>query len=221
MRRLPSTAGRRRPARPPSAPRPRARPLAQAVRRAQLLACALAVSAERGLGNARHSDVARRAKVAVPTVFHYFETREALARAVITEVERFLFEDIVSPFRDSVTGAPEALAGMLLAFADAIDTHPEHVRVWLDWSTAVRAGYWPAYLAFHSRAMVEVGRMIDRGKRDGSLHDRLRTDDEARVVIGLAHLIAHMKFAGNDAATIARTVRSLVDGYLTRPARSR
>jgi hypothetical protein len=82
-----------------------------------------------------------------------------------------------------------------------------------------RAGYWPAYLEFHAHAhaMAVVGRMIERGKRDGSLHDRLRTTDEARVVIGLAHLIAHMKFAGNDARTIARTVRSLVDGYLTRP----
>ena len=129
----------------------------------------------------------------------------------------FGFEDIVAPQRAAEVPAPAALSGMLLAFAAAIDTHPDHTRVWLDWSTAVRAGYWPAYLEFHARAMAVVGRMIERGKREGSLHDRLRTADEARVVIGLAHLIAHMKFAGNDARTIARTVRSLVDGYLTRP----
>ena len=52
-------------------------------RRAQLLEIAIDVFAERGLGAARHAEIAERAGVAVSTVFAYFETREALVDAVL------------------------------------------------------------------------------------------------------------------------------------------
>lgn len=194
--------------------RPRARPMARAERRAQILACALAETAARGLGHARHSDVARAAGVAVPTVFHYFRTREDLAASVIAEVERLLFEDIVEPCFASAASAPEALTGILLAFADAIDTHPDHVRVWLGWSTAVDGAFWPDYLRFYARALEYVGDRIEAGKREGTLDPRLDTGDEARVIVGLAHVIAQMKFANQARAAIERTVRFVVDGYV-------
>lgn len=188
--------------------------MARAERRAQILACALTESAARGLGHARHSDVARAAGVAVPTVFHYFRTREELATAVIAEVERLLFEAIVEPCFAAAASAPDALTGILLAFADAIDTHPDHVRVWLGWSTAVDGAWWPAYLRFYERAIGTVSDRIEAGKREGSLDPRLDTGDEARVVVGLAHMIAQMKFANQTRETIERTVRFIVEGYL-------
>ncbi len=200
---------------PAVAPRPRAPRMASAARRRQILMCALTESAERGLGHARHSDVARAAGVAVPTVFHYFKTRAALAEAVIDEVQRLLFDDIVAPCFARDIPAPEALIAILLAFADAIDTDPDQIRVWLGWSSAVHGDYWPAYLAFHRRAMREVSRKIEAGKRAGTLSPALNTEDEARVVIGLAHMIAQMKFAGNERPAIERTVRFLIEGYLS------
>ncbi len=190
--------------------------MASAERRGQILGYAIAESAERGLGHARHSDVARAAGVAVPTVFHYFRTRADLAEAVIAEVERLLFADIVAPHFAAAVPAPAALTGILLAFADAIDTHPDYIRVWLGWSTAVRGEYWPAYLRFHQRAMRDVSAKIEEGKRAGTLSADLDTEDEARVIIGLAHMIAQMKFAGNERTAVERTVRSLIEGYLSR-----
>ena len=188
--------------------------MASSERREQILACALAQTAERGLAHARHSDVAARAEVAVPTVFHYFKTRADLAAAVLGEVERLLFQDIVEPCFAATATAPEALTAILLAFADAIDSHPDHIRIWLAWSTAVRGEYWAAYLGFHQRAMRYVMDKIEQGKREGSLRAALDTEDEARVVVGLAHMIAHMKFAGHTRPAIERTVGSLVEGYL-------
>ena len=205
--------GDQQPARPE---RPRARPMNAEARRRQLLARAVAETANTGLGHARHTDIAAAAGVSVPTVFHYFPTREDLADAVLDEVRRFLLDEIVADRQERDAPANELLAEILLAFATAIETHPDYVRVWLDWSTAVRAEYWPSYLRFHTRAMDLIGAIIDRGKREGVLNTQLDTNDEARVFIGIGHMVAHMKFAGNDAETIARTVRSFVEAYLMR-----
>lgn len=187
-----------------------------AARRQQLLALALAETAETGLGHARHTDIAAAAGVSVPTVFHYFPTREDLANAVLDEVTRFLLDEIVARGMRRDAPANELLVDILLAFAAAIETSPDAIRVWLDWSTAVRAKYWPSYLEFHRRAMALIGTLIDRGKCERVLDTQLETEDEARVFIGIGHMVAHMKFAGNDEDTIERTVRSFVDAYLMR-----
>jgi TetR/AcrR family hemagglutinin/protease transcriptional regulator len=60
------------------------------LRQAQLLACAMKVFARLGIGRAVHADVAREARVSVPTVFSYFPTGDALKIAVVTEIDRFL-----------------------------------------------------------------------------------------------------------------------------------
>src|SRR2546425_9656361 len=72
--------------------RRRAHPLDKAERRALLLQCAMRVFARRGIGAAHHAEVAREAKVSVPTGFFYFPTREALVNAVLEEVARFFIE---------------------------------------------------------------------------------------------------------------------------------
>ncbi|HEY2487591.1 MAG TPA: helix-turn-helix domain-containing protein, partial [Candidatus Binataceae bacterium] len=66
----------------------RARALDQNERRTLLLRCALCVFARRGIGAARHAEIAREAKVSVPAVFFYFPTRQALVSAVLDEVAR-------------------------------------------------------------------------------------------------------------------------------------
>lgn len=187
-----------------------------AARRQQLIALAVSESADTGLGHARHTDIAAAAGVSVPTVFHYFPTRDDLANAVLDEVTRFLLDEIVEHETRRDAPANELLTDILLAFAAAIDRSPDTVRVWLDWSTAVRAKYWQSYLEFHRQAMALIGTTIDRGKREGILDTQLETEDEARVFIGIGHMVAHMKFAGNDEKTISRTVRSFVDTYLMR-----
>jgi len=70
----------------------RAPALDKSERRALLLRCAICVFARRGLGGARHAEIAREAKVSVPTVFFYFPTRDALVGAVLDEVARFFTE---------------------------------------------------------------------------------------------------------------------------------
>ena len=118
--------------------RPRAARLAPAVRRAGLLQTALAVFSEKGLDAARLTDLAHAAGVALPTVLHYFPSREALLAEVLEEVSRFLLEDLLAATAREALPAPEAIAQILLRFCDAIDSHPEHVRIWLVWSVDLR-----------------------------------------------------------------------------------
>jgi TetR/AcrR family hemagglutinin/protease transcriptional regulator len=196
--------------------RVRASRLSPVARKEQLLQCALQVFAERGLGEGRHTELAEVAEVAVPTTFHYFPTRELLLQAALDEVSRFLMEDIVKPHLDSGEAAPESIKKILLSFTDAIDRHPHHIRVWLEWSSSVRDGMWDLYLVFYKKAIKAIQRILKRGQRAGEFHAEVDTSDAARIIVGLAHMITQMRFAGNSRATVEHTVDSLLHGYLMR-----
>ena len=85
-RKKPGAAGGGGSARPTTAAAPRRRRLAPEARRAELMAVAIEVFARRGLGEARHAEIAAEAGVSVPTVFVYFPTRDALVHAVLDHV---------------------------------------------------------------------------------------------------------------------------------------
>lgn len=199
-------------ARPPSARR-----LAPDARRAQLLACALKVFARRGLGAARHAEVAAEAGMSVPTVFVYFPTREALVQAVLDEVGRLIHDDVLKPLQREEVPAPAVLRQSALAFAEAIDRYPDHARVWLDWSTSVRDELWPRYLAFQDRVQALLLTTTLRGKAEGSLPADLDAEDAVRLLIGSAYMIAQMKLTGTDTARVRHFIESLVEGFLFRP----
>lgn len=190
--------------------------MAPTARREQLLACALRSFAAKGLGETRHTDLAQLAGVALPTTFHYYPTRTELTEAVLAEVSRFLIEDIVAPHFESTTPAPQAIEQILMDFCDAIDTHPDHVRVWLEWSVALREGLWEHYLVFYRRALDGIGRLLARGTAEGSIAPGLELDDAARVIVGLAHMIVQMRCSGSTREQVVQTVHSLIHGYLQR-----
>lgn len=175
------------------------------------------VFARRGLGAARHAEVAEVAGMSVATVFVYFPTRELLVRAVLDEVARFIHDDVLVPIQRDTVSAPEVLRESAAAFADSIDRHPDHARVWLDWSTAVRDDVWPLYLEFQERIQTLLVSTTERGKREGSLSADLDSEDAARLLIGAAYMIAQMKIAEIDSARVRHFIESLVAGFLFRP----
>lgn len=183
-------------------------------RREQLTRCAVETFASRGLNAASHSDLARVAEVALPTVFHYFQSRDDLVEAVLSEVSRFLLDEILQPHVDSDTPAPDAIETVLMTFCNAIDDHPHHVQVWLEWSVGVRSGPWEAYLLFYERALEGIGAILARGVAEGSFAADLDVSDAARVVVGLAHMIVQMRFSGAGRDQVVHTVHSLVRRYM-------
>ncbi len=164
-------------------------------RRAQLTHCAVAALAEHGVARATHSHVAERAGVSVSAVHSYFRTRDDLVSAALGEVEAYLLE-IVS---DSLGGSRpvyDALVLLATRFAQDAREKPDVIKVWLDWSTGVRADVWPRYLAVLDRLHEMAQKVFARGKREGLLADGLNLRAAARLYIGGGHTVALMQFAG-------------------------
>jgi TetR/AcrR family transcriptional regulator, hemagglutinin/protease regulatory protein len=191
-----------------SSGRRRAARLAPGVRRAHLLACALRVFAARGLGAARPADVAAEAGVALPTVFHYFATREALVDAVLHAVERTL-GDVVERVARRRDPAPVRLAGIARAFAHTVDRQAAAARVWLDWSTAAGGELWPRYLAYYDRIHAVLAATIRRGQQAGELRGDVPAADAARLFIASAYVIMQMKLRGRPRVEVDRLLETL------------
>jgi TetR/AcrR family transcriptional regulator, hemagglutinin/protease regulatory protein len=186
----------------------RARRLDPSQRRPQLLQCALRVFARRGLGGARHAEIAREAKVSVPTVFFYFPSREALVKAVLDEVARFL-TDMTVEIHSLPKPAPEIVLAHAKAFADSVDTHPDYARVWLDWSTAMREEIWPLYLDFQENIVGIIANTIRKWQRANGRPEE-EAEDDARLIVGSAHMIAQMKFTRCAPEKLDHFLRTLV-----------
>lgn len=206
----------RRPRRP--GPRPRARRLDPAERRAGLLDCALRVFARRGIAAGRHAEVAREAGVSVSATFVYFPSRTALVEAVLDEVARFLLE-MAEQIHRRDDPADRLVLAHARAFAESVDTHPDHARVWLDWSTAIGSPFWARYLEFQDRMLQEVARTLERGRREGSLAADVDPTEDARLLIGAAHMVAQMKFTRSPPESVDRFLRTLARATMGLPLR--
>ena len=198
--------------RKPATKRARARRLDPSERRPQLLQCAIRVFARRGLGGAHHAEISREARVSIPTVFFYFPTREVLVMAVLDEVARFL-TDMTVRIHSGGGPAPQIVLAHAKAFADSVETHPDYARVWLDWSTAIREGIWPHYLEFQERIVAIIADTIRRWRLEHAMIDE-EAEDDARLIVGSAHMIAQMKFTRCPADKVDRFLRTLVRSTL-------
>lgn len=190
------------------AKRRRARPLERPERRALLLQSAIHVFAERGLGGARHSQVARQAKVSVPTVFFYFPTHEALVREVLEEVARFFLE-MTERVHNTRQPAPEIVVEHGRVFADAMVTHPDYARVLLEWSTALRDEVWPLYLQFHEKNIRIIARTIRRWRMETGSQRDPEAEDDARVIAATGYVLVQMKMAKLPDSRIDRFLQTL------------
>lgn len=171
--------------------------LSPEARRAQLLECAIAAFAEHGLARATHSHVAKRAGVSVPAVHSYFRTRDDLVTAVLDEVAAFLLKLNAETLSNSQLSVREALELLATRFAREALEKPDIIKVWLDWSTGVRADIWPRYMTVLDRLHGIAQKVFARGKREGVLSPDLNPKAAARVYLGAAHMVALMQFSGS------------------------
>ena len=172
-------------------------------RRAQLLAIAVDVFAERGLGAARHAEIAERAGVAVSTVFVYFPTREKLVQDVLDELARFFLGLL-----EQVHGQEKPCVEILREFGDnlsrMLETHRSHVLLWLEWGAAVREDVWPAYREFTERAVAITRRTLERGQREGSVAAGADCESLARLFASSSQSIARLQLGDVDPETTHR-----------------
>lgn len=192
-----------------AATKPARRRLSRDERRAELLECAIRVFARRGIGGARHAEIAEEAGVSVATTFVYFPTRNDLVRDVLGEVARTYF-DMSSDLHDSTEPVPAVLVKHAASFAESIKTHPDHACVWLNWSTAVRDDTWELYLEFQQEMIERIAATIQRGIDEGSIASNVDPAETARLCIAGAHMIAQLELTNGPRETIDRFIRTLI-----------
>jgi TetR/AcrR family hemagglutinin/protease transcriptional regulator len=189
--------------------RRRAHPLDKAERRAMLLQCAMRVFAHRGIGAAHHAEIAREGRVSVPAVFFYFPTRKALVNTVLEEVARFFTEMAVTAHGKGGP-APAIVLAHMRAFADAVDTHPDHTRVLLEWSTALRDEVWPLFLRFQETVIATIAQTICRWHAESESDRDPEAEDDARVIAATGYVLVQMKVAKLPNSRIERFLHTLV-----------
>lgn len=217
-RKKPGSASGGASARPATGAAPRRRRLAPEARRAELMAVAIEVFARRGLGEARHAEIAAEAGVSVPTVFVYFPTRDALVHAVLDHVASFLME-MGAAIHAGKGPADAILLEHLRTFAESVRSAPATARVWLDWSTAVREKVWPRYMELLNAILAMVRTTLERGQREGSISAGTDPEDQARLLVGSAHMLALMQFSGAPPEKLEHFFTTLMDAVVgPRPA---
>ena len=178
-----------------------------------MLECAIAAFAEHGVARATHSHVAERAGVSVSAVHSYFHTREDLVAGVLGAIEDYLI-DIVSTSLGGPKTVQEALMALAIRFADDARQKPDVIKVWLDWSTGVRADVWPRYIEVLDRLHAFAQKVLARGKREGLLPEALNVKAAARLYIGGGYTVALMQIAGVGRRELDAVIDQLIRGVM-------
>lgn len=193
--------------------RARARRLPPADRKQQLLACAIRAFAERGLERAGHADVARLAAVSPPTVFSYFRTRADLVDGVLMAVAAY-YDRMADRFHGGDRPAPYALLEHAVAFATSMESDPDHARVLLEWSTAIRNPVWPRFLHFQRGIIERCEQTIRRGQFDGTISRDIEPDTSALMIVSSSWMVIQMRFMHWPAERVHRFMLAQLRGAL-------
>jgi len=197
----------------PLSPPKRAPKLAPEKRRAQLIDCAAKIFAVNGIGGSRRADVAKEAKVSVPTIYAYFDTRDSLTRAVLERVDARLTE-IVWGAADQREGAFSKILEVTKAFSNNVDEEPDIMKIWLDWSTAFDDATWPLYENFQKRVAALFCEIIRDGQKTGDVSPDINPEIAAYMVIAGGHMMVQMRLAEKPPVDINAFLNKLVAGAL-------
>jgi AcrR family transcriptional regulator len=178
--------------------------------REALIAAARALFAERGFAAVGTEEIVRTARLTRGALYHHFQNKEDLFRAVYEEVERGLVEQIAATAM-SATNPFEALRAGARAFLEACED-PAVQRIalidapsvlgWEQWrEIGMRYGF--GLVQTTLEAAMDAG-MIERQPVRPLAHLLLGSIDEAGMLVARA----------NDGGETKREVSAAVDRYL-------
>lgn len=175
-------------------------------RRQQLLVAAIDLFAERGLGEAKHADIARRVKTSIPTTFVYFPTREDLLADVGDEIGLFflgVFDGVIA----EKGHAPDVLKQLAARMMMAMDSHPSYIRVWLGWSTRFDTVTRAQYLKYQEKYLSRLSELLWASEDNVSQENR----DDARILLSATQALALMKIDGEPNEKIERFTEHTIE----------
>ncbi|MEH6611656.1 MAG: helix-turn-helix domain-containing protein [Halioglobus sp.] len=162
-------------------------------RRKQLLRAGVESFACKGIDGTKHADLARSCKVAVPTVFSYFNNRVELVNAILQEVGSSILKNVIEPAQalpDQSARLP-ATASFYIEYAGR---EPDYVKVWLMWSMHFAPDIQVQFRKFENRLISAMAEIIQPGSSNDDPNQDIH--DRARVVIASSNFLAKMVFDG-------------------------
>jgi AcrR family transcriptional regulator len=127
----------------------------RAATRRALLDAARSLFAERGYHGAAAEEIVRRAGLTRGALYHHFEDKKDLFRAVVDEMESEIDEEIEEAER-AASGLPEAVMAGYRSFIDAV-LDPEMRRTFFLDGPSVLGWEWHEIDARHAVAKIEEG----------------------------------------------------------------
>ncbi|WP_427978919.1 TetR/AcrR family transcriptional regulator [Agarivorans sp.] len=165
--------------------------LSPEVRRKQLMQCAIEIFARRGIGRAGHAEIAELANVSVATVFNYFNTREDLVDAVLSEVEQTMLGLVGQTYpsdENALTAVQQHLSGLVeLAYSNS-----DVIHIWLEWSSSVREDVWPRFSAVMAKINQQIGDSIQAGFDNKEITSALNALQAAQAINAGLYLAVQM-----------------------------
>jgi len=153
-------------------------------RAAQLMAVALELFGQEGLGRVGHGDIAKRAGVSTGTVFNYFPTTEDLNARVMEAVR-------LSPTAIFNIEQPQATPSPILTFGrrllDIVESQPDLSKIFLSWSHSYGEPFRAEFLGLKAEVLRQV---------EDSLPPRDNAAVDAQIIFGTGIMLAQMKLEG-------------------------
>ena len=176
-------------------------------RKQLLLEAGVACFAAKGIGDAKHADLARACKVSVPTIFTYFPNRDSLVTSILNEVGEKWLDNVITPAQ-ALPDPDERLSATATSLANFAIEKPDYVKVWLMWSMHFAPELQRNFRKFEARQVDALADMIKEGSSindpDGDIHDR------AHVISMSSALMARMVFDGASEARRAAFVEHVL-----------
>ena len=149
----------------------------------------------------------------MPTVFSYFPTKVALVEAVVGAVEKYIFELISRQRSDQTkTTTFDRIYGLMLSWSVAAETHPDIIKVFLNWSTSFHPDIKPLFDAYFERVVSRLEEIVREGYVNGEFRRDVDTRDAALILQGSGNLIGYLTFSNYDKDKMAKLLVDVVQG---------
>ena len=157
----------------------------------EILDAALAVFAEKGFAAAKLEEIAKRAGVSKGTIYLYFESKEAVFKALIQERLASRVGGFAELLNDYQGSSAELLAQLIRGFGMIMSTSD---LVVLPKMVMAEAGNFPELARVYREEVIDkglalLGEVIERGVRRGEFRD-IPKQHAARLVVGPLMIIA-------------------------------
>ncbi|CAN5878599.1 TetR/AcrR family transcriptional regulator [soil metagenome] len=178
------------------------RPRLTDIRRHQILEAAAAVIAERGLADARVSDIAARIDVSPALILYYFESKDVLLGEALAHKDRQFFDSVEAAMADE----PSPVVRLALLIEASCPTKGNGVGIddeyvlWIEaWARARHdKDLAQARVEMDTRWRTTIADVVEAGKLSGEFDASVPTDDFALKLSGLIDGLAIQVLLGEE-----------------------